>query len=276
MIQQAERNPVTTILAVGSLAAFAADLSGRSVGHLTLNPWTFEFQPWTLLTTIFPHGGIIHLVFNLWWIWPLGCGVESRIGSLRFGLLALACAVTSMGSEVFLGNTAIGMSGVVYGVATFAYFRGKHDPRFRGVIPNEVKNILVAWFFVCIALTYMDVLRVANVAHFMGAAAGWALGQRRRWVPLVLIGLVLVLVTGRPLVRPYNPYKARFNVGRNLYASGDYRGAAEHYARFVKDHPREAGAWWNLSLAQARLGDRRAEESRARAIRLEPDIVHRD
>lgn len=273
MIDQAQRNPVTTILAVGAIAAFAADLAGRGIGHLVLLPQVFMVQPWTLLTTVFPHGNAIHLLFNLYWIWPFGCAIESRLGSPRYAALVAAFAGVSMGAELLLGNVAIGLSGVVYGLVTYAYYRGRRDPHFRGLVPEQLRNFFVVWFFVCIALTALDVMRIANVAHGFGALAGWAFGQKRRWVPALLVVAMAGAIVGRPHLRPYDPLEAAFQDGVQLMIDGEYREAADFYQAFVLEHPNVAEGWWNLSIARQRLGDvRRAKEARDRALALNPDL----
>ncbi|MEO1698468.1 MAG: rhomboid family intramembrane serine protease [Planctomycetota bacterium] len=265
---------MTTILAVGAIAAFAADVTGRSITHLVLNPALFASQPWALLTTIFPHGGPLHLLFNLYWIWPFGCAIESRLGSARYAVLATACAVVSMGSEVLVGNTAIGLSGVVYGLVFFAYYRGKHDPHFRGLVPDQLRNFFIAWFFICIALTLMNVMRIGNFAHGMGAVAGWAFGHRKRWVAPALVAALVGGLFARPLYAPYDRGNAAFQEGVRLLQDNRDLEAAELYQRFVVDHPSVAEGWWNLSVARDRLGDReRAREARQRAIELDPGVA---
>ena len=38
----------------------------------------------TLVTSMFLHGGWLHLIGNMWTLWLFGCAMESRLGSLRF------------------------------------------------------------------------------------------------------------------------------------------------------------------------------------------------
>ncbi len=84
------------------------------------------FHPWwTLLTSIFLHGGLLHFVGNMWFLWIFGDNVEDRLGHLRYLLFYLGCGVfaglthlaTNWGSVL----PTIGASGAIAGVMG-AYF----------------------------------------------------------------------------------------------------------------------------------------------------------
>ncbi len=195
LIHDAERHPVTTILCVGAIAAFIAGETGRSLDHLILTPLDALTEPWRYVTTIFPHGGLIHIAFNLLWTWQLGRGIEARIGSAKMVGLALLAALAASGTELILFNSPIGLSGLVYGFATFAWARGRHDPRFRGLIDNKTMQFLGGWFLLCIIATETGFMPVANGAHAGGAVMGFLLGIRRPWfAPAFLAALVAVIV----------------------------------------------------------------------------------
>jgi membrane associated rhomboid family serine protease len=77
------------------------------------------------LTTMFLHGGWLHVIGNMWALWIFGDNVEDRMGPIRFVFFYLACGVaagiihvaTNPGSQV----PAIGASGAIAGVMA-AYF----------------------------------------------------------------------------------------------------------------------------------------------------------
>lgn len=73
-----------------------------------------------LVTSMFLHGGWLHLIFNMWALWIFGDNVEERMGPLRFLLFYLTCGVISAVVHIAtnLGSTipAIGASGAIAGV----------------------------------------------------------------------------------------------------------------------------------------------------------------
>jgi membrane associated rhomboid family serine protease len=77
------------------------------------------------LTTMFLHGGWLHVIGNMWVLWIFGDNVEDRMGPLRFLFFYVACGVaagvihvvTNAGSRI----PAVGASGAIAGVMG-AYF----------------------------------------------------------------------------------------------------------------------------------------------------------
>ena len=65
----------------------------------------------TLLTGIFMHGSVMHLLGNMWFLWLFGDNVEDRMGHLRFALFYLACGIVASLAFVFL-NAKIGRAHV--------------------------------------------------------------------------------------------------------------------------------------------------------------------
>jgi membrane associated rhomboid family serine protease len=57
------------------------------------------FKPWQIVTHMFMHGGILHILFNMWALWIFGKTLESVWGSQRFLIYYL---VTGLGAAFFL------------------------------------------------------------------------------------------------------------------------------------------------------------------------------
>jgi GlpG protein len=131
-------------------------------------------QVWRLVTPIFIHFGILHLIFNLLWLKDLGTIIERRQGSLYLGLLVLAIAVLSnLGQFYVSGPTFGGMSGVVYGLLGYMWMRGKFDPASGLSLNPTVVTMMIIWFFLCLSGL---VGNVANAAHAVGLASGMIWG----------------------------------------------------------------------------------------------------
>lgn len=148
----------------------------------------------TLLTSMFLHGGWIHLISNLWFLWIFGNNVEDSMGHLRFLLFYLLCGVAAIGAQIIAtpGSVlpTVGASGAISGVmGAYLLFY----PRVRvytlfvfiiffRVIPVQAWFILLLWFGIQVLSGYATPVGegeggVAFWAHIGGFVAGFALAK---------------------------------------------------------------------------------------------------
>ncbi|MBI4556470.1 MAG: rhomboid family intramembrane serine protease [Candidatus Hydrogenedentes bacterium] len=85
----------------------------------------FPDNYWPFLTSMFLHGGWIHILSNMWTLWIFGDNVEDRMGSFRFTVFYFLCGVASGIAHLITNSTstipALGASGAIAGVLA-AYF----------------------------------------------------------------------------------------------------------------------------------------------------------
>ena len=89
-----------------------------------LNPSAFDYQPWevaiTLVTSLFLHGGFVHLIGNLIYLWVFGGAIEEVLGHGRFLAFYIACgAIGSLTHTVLFPHStipSIGASGSIAGL----------------------------------------------------------------------------------------------------------------------------------------------------------------
>jgi membrane associated rhomboid family serine protease len=93
------------------LIAQAVDSNGDLVG-------VAEGQWYRMLTAAFLHGGIIHLAFNMYFLWIVGTAMEATIGRWRYLALYFATALAgSAGALVMSPNSpTVGASGALFGI----------------------------------------------------------------------------------------------------------------------------------------------------------------
>lgn len=130
-------------------------------------------QVWRLITPIFLHGGIIHILFNMLWLRDLGGMIETRKGTWFFALLVLSIAILSNLGQYALGHNPFfgGMSGVVFGLFGYVWARGRIDPAGGIGISRENSILMFVWLVLC--LTGL-VGAIANGAHVGGLLVGLA------------------------------------------------------------------------------------------------------
>jgi membrane associated rhomboid family serine protease len=184
-------------------AAFALGMiPAVLLGHAELAPELVLAPPWvTLFTSMFLHGGILHLSGNLLFLWVFGNNVEAAMGHGRFLVFYMACgiiaALAHAWSEPLSEVPMVGASGAVSGVLG-AYLLLFPRSRVLVLVPLvflpwtlylPAAAVLGFWFVVQVVagiLANEDVGGIAWVAHVGGFAAGLLLVVlfRRRGVPL--------------------------------------------------------------------------------------------
>jgi GlpG protein len=127
-------------------------------------------EVWRLLTPIFIHMGLLHILFNMLWLKDLGSMIEARMGTLQLLLLVVVIGIGSnLGQNLVAGPDFGGMSGVIYGLFGFIWMRGKFDAASGLRLPQADVVMMVSWFFLCL---FHIIPHVANGAHGFGFVMG--------------------------------------------------------------------------------------------------------
>lgn len=147
-------------------------------------PGLAEGQAWRLLTPILIHFGIIHLVFNLMWLYDLGGMIEGRWRTRHFACLVAIVAVVSNATQfavnwdfangIRFGNALSGgMSGVVYGLFGYLWIRGRLDPSLGLRLDPQTVVLMLGWLVFCMTGLMGH---VGNTAHLVGLLVGVGAG----------------------------------------------------------------------------------------------------
>jgi len=193
----AERTvPVVTYLLIAlNVLFFFVELSGGDAfierwsvvpRRLMSNPGT-DFI--TVFTSMFMHGGWVHLGGNMLYLWIFGDNVEDRFGHAKFLLFYLLCGIAATFAQVFFSAGSnvpnLGASGAIAGVLA-AYIvlfpRGQVKVLMgRGVVPMPALVVIGLWIVLqfisgigSIAQT-AETGGVAYMAHIGGFVAGLVL-----------------------------------------------------------------------------------------------------
>jgi membrane associated rhomboid family serine protease len=254
------------LLAVGVTVAWWAKVD---ISPLFENAMIRRGELWRLVTSIFPHGGILHLVFNVYWLWVFGTLVEEVYGHFKTAALILLFAIGSGAWEFALAQGGIGLSGVGYGLFGLLWLLSRRDERFREAIDPKTVQLFVVWFFLCIATTVTNIMPIANIAHGTGAVLGiltaLAITQPDRRLPITA-GIVAILVFG---LWGATVGRSRVNVsGKAGYEEGKWGYDAlvahrnQEAVRWLRDaitfQPKMAAYWYDLGIAYQGLDDNAA------------------
>ncbi|MCW8901329.1 MAG: rhomboid family intramembrane serine protease [Gammaproteobacteria bacterium] len=131
-------------------------------------------QLWRLFTPIIIHFGILHIAFNMIWLYQLGSAIEQRHSIKRMAILVLIISVTSNLAQYFWSGPMFGgMSGVVYGLLGYVWIQGKFNPHAGIGLDQNIAIMMFIWFVVC----WLGLVgNIANMAHTIGLVAGIILG----------------------------------------------------------------------------------------------------
>jgi GlpG protein len=127
-------------------------------------------QVWRVVTPIFLHFGILHFIFNMFWLRDLGGVLETKHGTLWLAMFIGASAVLSnVAQAIVTGPYFGGMSGVVYALFGYCWMSGVLRPYDGIVLRREIVILMLAWLVLC----FTGLLGpIANTAHLVGLLAG--------------------------------------------------------------------------------------------------------
>jgi len=135
----------------------------------------------SLVTSMFLHANIIHLVLNMFFLLVSGDAVERELGNFRFLGLYLACGIIAGLFHAYLSSAStiptIGASGAIFGVlAAFAIlFPFRWLLKLFGFIPIPMPAIIFVFITILTETAYVSsgiVENVAHTAHVGGFLAG--------------------------------------------------------------------------------------------------------
>jgi len=95
-------------------------LTGKDIAAGVLEPTPIPVY-FTLITSMFMHGGWAHLLGNMLFLWVFGDNIENRIGHIRYLIFYLVCGIIASLSHVFVSGSdslipSLGASGAISGV----------------------------------------------------------------------------------------------------------------------------------------------------------------
>ena len=131
-------------------------------------------EVWRLITPIFAHGSLMHILFNMMWLVQLGRFIETRFGAAKLLALIMVIGVGSNLAEYLWKQPNFGgMSGVNYGLFGFLWMKGKFSRDQNWQLPPQTVQLMLMWMVLC----YTGMLGpVANAAHTVGLLIGALLG----------------------------------------------------------------------------------------------------
>jgi len=188
------------VVAFVAMAASGGGLTGRAGGEVFVNgalfgPAVAAGDWWRIVTGGFLHAGLLHIAFNMYFLYFLGTMLEPEIGKLRFGIVYFVSLLGgSFGALVASPDAVtVGASGAVFGLMGAAILA----LRARGIDPMQ------SGLGVTLLLNLGITLFIPNISiggHIGGLVAGgivgylmFEVGERKRGSMAPVLAVCVVL-----------------------------------------------------------------------------------
>ncbi len=219
------RGPLSiTLIVLSAIVALMTNFGNQTIDNATFEALAFQFLPppiaanavesaaedlsswplrlasitrgegWRLITPIFIHFSVAHLLFNSIMLFQFGRIIETRFSTASLAILVVTSAV--LGNIIqnldpggidqmtlyFDGTRSAsmmgGLSGVVYATFGFIWMKSLYDPIAGLHLPPSTIIIMIGWLIFCMLPGFEDMMgfRVANWAHAVGLVVGMFFG----------------------------------------------------------------------------------------------------
>ena len=144
-----------------------------------------EFMIWQPVTYLFFHGGIWHVLINMFVLWMFGSELERLWGKLRFLKYYF---ITGIGSGIITAllnlssiTPVVGASGAVFGVLmAYGITYPNRTTYLYGIIPIRSMLFVIAVGLIAFVSSFDGTSRISHITHLSGMVIGYLI-LKRRW-----------------------------------------------------------------------------------------------
>ena len=180
----------SVLVLIEPLTFIKIDLGLYKNGYVSFNSFETTYMQnnewWRLISPMFIHFSLTHLVFNCLWIYVLGSKIEQIDGHITFINLVIFSSIISNLAQHFFGESALfgGLSGVIYGLLGYCMIIEIDTKQERYDLPPALYLFMLIWLI----LGFLGILNlfgfgnVANYAHLGGLISGIIFAMITRYV----------------------------------------------------------------------------------------------
>ena len=153
-------------------------------------------QYYRLITGMFLHGGILHLLFNMYALYIIGMQLESFLGKAKYLIVYLLSGIGASMLSIFFSNSfSVGASGAIFGLMGALLYFGYH---YRVYLDSVVKSQIIPLIILNLILGF-TISGVDNWAHVGGLVSGvlatMAVGVKYKSTKFEMVnGVILYLI----------------------------------------------------------------------------------
>lgn len=195
-------SPVVTygIMALCVVVFIAELLTGTTGGvvfqDLAYAPWLTAIEPWRIVTSIFVHLSILHILFNMYSLFIFGPMMERMLGRARFAALFLLSGIGGSAAVLLIapGTVVAGASGAIFGLLGAYFVIQRH-------LGGNSRQLLIV---IGLNLVLSFIPGIAWQAHIGGLVVGALVGlifvrtrnRSRRGIQLAALGGTALVLIG--------------------------------------------------------------------------------
>ncbi|HVY74737.1 MAG TPA: rhomboid family intramembrane serine protease [Puia sp.] len=163
------------VMAFSGVSLLAPDALTLLHWGANLRPYTVSGQLWRLLTNIFLHIGILHLLFNMYALLYVGVLLEPRLGSVRFAIAYFVTGFIASVASIYWHPMTVsaGASGAIFGM--YGVFLAMLTTN---LIEKTIRTTLLSSIAVFVAYNLLNGLKgnIDSAAHIGGLLSGMIVG----------------------------------------------------------------------------------------------------
>lgn len=145
-------------------------INNNFYNSMLLNPTkVLEGEYYRLITCIFVHGGLVHLLCNMYCLFIIGPQVESFFGKIKYIVIYLVSGLMgSLMSLCITNSLSLGASGAIFGLLGSILYFGYHYRVYLGqTLKSQIIPLIILNLFLGFILSGVD-----NAAHIGGLIGG--------------------------------------------------------------------------------------------------------
>ncbi len=142
----------------------------KMISMLGLHPLLVQSgEYYRLITCMFMHANLMHLIFNMYALYIIGIQVENFFNKWKYSIIYLISGLTgALFSMLFTRSWSVGASGAIFGLMGALLFFGYHHRVYLGtVIKSQIIPVIIINLIIGFASTGID-----NAAHIGGLIGG--------------------------------------------------------------------------------------------------------
>ncbi|MCT4605608.1 MAG: rhomboid family intramembrane serine protease [Marinisporobacter sp.] len=227
------------------------------------NPLIASGEYYRLLTSMFIHIGITHLLFNTYALKSLGKDVEFMYGSFKFFIIYMIAGIFgSLSSFLFSSAVSAGASGAIFGLmGAYLYFGMQKPSIFSAKYGMNIVSLIV--INIVFGLTNSNIDNFAHIGGLIGGFLGsYALGLKKEKlfkfkkiiVQLLIITIIVIsLVSGASIQKKQWEYN--FYLGIHSLKNNDFNHAKLQFQKGLEKNDQIPELYFYLAYISYEEGD---------------------